>query len=269
VGFVFNPFTGNLDKVNPPPVYPVTSVSASDTTLTISPTTGAVLAAVNQAAAFNWTNAHTWGGVITIDASSSIQLNINSNMWVDDGGVVWTNSVTSTLGSGILQLDALLTRLADDNGLELDGGVLGFKQYGVRYFYFDGVTAAWDLPVTGLDDPYSASWDNNLEFPTKNAIYDKIETLSGGGGNSVTTTLAFGASFTDKAQTVVTGQAWVTSTSEISVTVKTPSGVDPDEMRLLDFKPVVSDLVAGTGFTVTLYSEPEAKGDYDIMCIGI
>jgi len=40
-------------------------------------------------------------------------------------------------------------------------------------------------------------------------------------------------------------------------------------MRLLDFKPVVSDLVAGTGFTVTLYSEPEAKGDYDIMCIGI
>jgi hypothetical protein len=92
---------------------------------------------------------------------------------------------------------------------------------------------------------------------------------SGGGGNSVTTTLAFGASFTDKAQTVVTGQAWVTLTSEIVVHVLTPSGVDPDEMRLLDFKPVVSDLVAGDGFTVTLYSESEAKGDYEVMCIGV
>lgn len=91
----------------------------------------------------------------------------------------------------------------------------------------------------------------------------------GGGGNSVTTTLAFGSSFTDKAQTVVTGQAWVALDSEIVVHVKTPSGVDPDEMRLLDFKPVVSDLVAGTGFTVTLYSEPEAKGDYDVMCVGV
>lgn len=89
------------------------------------------------------------------------------------------------------------------------------------------------------------------------------------GGNSVTTTLAFGASFTDKAQTVVTGQAWVTAASEIIAQVLTPSGTDPDEMRLLNFKPVISDLVAATGFTVTLYSEPEAKGDYSVMCIGV
>lgn len=91
----------------------------------------------------------------------------------------------------------------------------------------------------------------------------------GGSGNSVTTTCAFGGSFTDKAQTVVTGQAWVTTNSEIIAQVLTPSGTDPDEIRLLDFKPVISDLVAGTGFTVTLYSEPEAKGDYDVMCIGV
>lgn len=90
-----------------------------------------------------------------------------------------------------------------------------------------------------------------------------------GGGNSVTTTLAFGASFTDKAQTVVTGQTWVTTNSEIVAQVLTPSGTDPDEMRLLDLKPVISDLVAGTGFTVTLYSEPEAKGNYSVMCIGV
>lgn len=93
--------------------------------------------------------------------------------------------------------------------------------------------------------------------------------LWGGGGNSVTVTCDFGASFTDKAQTVVTGQTWVTANSEIVAHVKTPSGVDPDEVRLLDMRPVISDLVAGTGFTVTLYSEPEAKGTYSVMCVGV
>lgn len=86
---------------------------------------------------------------------------------------------------------------------------------------------------------------------------------------SLTATLAFGGAFTDKAQTVVTGQTWVAANSEIIPQVLTPSGVDPDEMRLLDFKPTISDLVPGTGFTVTLYSEPEAKGDYSVMCVGV
>lgn len=101
----------------------------------------------------------------------------------------------------------------------------------------------------------------------------QISTGGGGGGGSgpnvVNVTLAFGASFTDKAQTVVTGQAWVGAGSTIAAQVLTPSGVDPDEMRLLDLKPSISDLVAGTGFTVTLYSEPEAKGNYTVMCMGV
>lgn len=91
----------------------------------------------------------------------------------------------------------------------------------------------------------------------------------GGSGNGVTVTCDFGAGFTDKAQTVVTGQAWVTLTSEITAQVKTPSGTDPDEMYLLDLRPVISDLVAGTGFTVTLYSETEATGTFDVMCVGV
>jgi len=92
---------------------------------------------------------------------------------------------------------------------------------------------------------------------------------SGVASNSVTVTCDFGESFTDKAKTVVTGQAWVTADSEIVASVLTPANVDPDEMYLLDIKPVISDLVAGVGFTVTLYSQPEAAGDYDVMCIGI
>ena len=92
---------------------------------------------------------------------------------------------------------------------------------------------------------------------------------SGVASNSVTVGCDFGESFTDKAQTVVTGQAWVASDSEIVASILTPASVDPDEMYLLDIKPVISDLVAGVGFTVTLYSQPEATGSYDVMCIGI
>ena len=91
----------------------------------------------------------------------------------------------------------------------------------------------------------------------------------GGGGNAVAAVLAFGAGFTDKAQTVVTGQAWVAADSKITLQVLTPAGVDPDEMYLLNFRPVVSDLVVATGFTVTLYSEAEASGNYTVNCIGV
>lgn len=90
--------------------------------------------------------------------------------------------------------------------------------------------------------------------------------LSVGG---VTVSVDFGGSFNDSAQTVVTGQSWVTASSEIVAMVLTPSGTDPDEMRLLDFKPCISDLVNGTGFTVTLFSEIEATGIYTVMCIGV
>jgi hypothetical protein len=41
------------------------------------------------------------------------------------------------------------------------------------------IDAARDVTVP--DEVYSAGWDSSLEVPTKNAVYDKIETVSGGG----------------------------------------------------------------------------------------
>lgn len=99
-------------------------------------------------------------------------------------------------------------------------------------------------------------------------VYTLAISGGGGGGNSVTATVNFGASFTDKAQTVVAAP-WAIAGTEIVAHVMTPAGVDPDEMYLLDFKPVISDLNPGVGFTVTLYSEPEATGSYDVMCVGV
>jgi hypothetical protein len=86
---------------------------------------------------------------------------------------------------------------------------------------------------------------------------------------TVNVSVDFGASFTDKAQTVVTGKSWVTGSSCIIPQVLTPAGVDPDEMYLLGIRAEISDIVAGDGFTVTLYSESEAKGIYSVMCLGV
>lgn len=93
--------------------------------------------------------------------------------------------------------------------------------------------------------------------------------LTVSGGNAVAASLAFGGTFTDKAQTVVTGQAWVAADSKIAAQVLTPSGTDPDELYLLNLRPVISDLVPGTGFTVTLYTEAQARGTYTVNCIGV
>jgi hypothetical protein len=87
----------------------------------------------------------------------------------------------------------------------------------------------------------------------------------GGGGNSVTASVDFGATFTDKATTTVT-EAWVTPTTNIVAHIL-PSA-DVDELYLLNIRPVVSNRTAGT-FDLTLYSEPEARGTYEVMCIGV
>lgn len=84
----------------------------------------------------------------------------------------------------------------------------------------------------------------------------------------LTSSVDFGSGWSDKAQSVITGQTWVTASSAIQAQVKTPAGTDPDEMYLLDMRAEISDVVVGVGFTVTVYSEPEATGVYSVMVMG-
>lgn len=110
-----------------------------------------------------------------------------------------------------------------------------------------------------------------LREERRDAVFRGLIAQSGGsgGGNGVLAEVDFGASFTDKASVQVTGQSWVTANSKIVAQVLTPSGVDPDEMSLLDIRPVISGINPGVGFTVTAYSRPEAKGAYQVMCMGV
>jgi hypothetical protein len=55
---------------------------------------------------------------------------------------------------------------------------------GTNDLTFDGTT--FDAPnVTVDDEAYGAGWNGSLEVPTKNALYDKIETLGGGSGHTI------------------------------------------------------------------------------------
>lgn len=61
---------------------------------------------------------------------------------------------------------------------------------GTSALTFNGSTLAVTGDVTVSDEAYGVGWNGSLEVPTKNAVYDKIETLGGGGGitRSIVTT---------------------------------------------------------------------------------
>ncbi len=134
--------------------------------------------------------------------------------------------------------------------------------------------------ATGAQSGQLTSTDWNT-FNSKQDVLvsgNNIKTVNGnsllGSGDLIvssrtTVDVDFGSSFTDKAQVVVTGQSWVTPTSSISCQVLCPTASDPDELYLLNIRPVISSLVNGVGFTLTLYSEQEAKGIYKVMCVGV
>ena len=116
------------DKINSLAPGGVTSVSNSDGTLTVSPTTGNVVASVNQAFDFHWTGLMDFGNYIhTIYGLSSNQG-----------------------GAGVLLFDGTQTRLADDNGIVIDGGFVQMQNYGIDFLYCDGATIAISLPVVSV-----------------------------------------------------------------------------------------------------------------------
>ena len=119
-------------------------------------------------------------------------------------------------------------------------------------------------------DMAEAPYDNGASGLAATDIQSAIDEIAAasGGGNSVTVTVNFGATFTHFAQTVVTGQAWVEAGSEVTATPLASAGA-AEETALMAFSTVVSDLVVGDGFTLSVYTPTEAKGNYTFSCIGV
>lgn len=107
---------------------------------------------------------------------------------------------------------------------------------------------------------------NAIIFGSDDGLY--APAAAAGSANSVLADINFGGTFTDKASDLIPA-AWVTAGTNIAATVLCPAGTDPDELYLLKIQPVISDLVAGVGFTLTLYCEAHARSHYYVMCVGV
>lgn len=78
-----------------------------------------------------------------------------------------------------------------------------------------------DIKVTVLDEAYGAGWNGNNEVPTKNALYDKIETL--GGSSSYTVITQTGATLNETATSGT--KIILCNTASNAITVNLPTAV--------------------------------------------
>lgn len=122
-------------------------------------------------------------------------LAVDSNLTKVDGGVGTT--VTIGLGNTTV-VPGTYNNVAVDSKGRVTSGTVAFyvsdiiNSDGTVNISFAGNEATvslnlnhantWGQDQSVPDDAYGVSWNGNLEVPTKNALYDKIETISGGGG---------------------------------------------------------------------------------------
>lgn len=97
-----------------------------------------------------------------------------------------------------------------------------------------------------------------------------ITVSSGGAGNFTEVSVNLGTDGNLVYTTTKTGEAWVTGTSKI---VCTPNGTTSDGQTVetyfgADFSWIISNLVAGTGFDLTVYNPNGATGTFRFSCTG-
>ncbi len=123
----------------------------------------------------------------------------------------YNSASATTKGSGVFFIgnstnDALFRVIAQDGDNVYDQVPLTLTQTGV-------LTISDSVVVP--DEAYGVSWNGSLEVPTKNAVYDKIQTM--GGGSVTETEVDFGTTpVVEKTFTIT--DASITATSKIIVT---------------------------------------------------
>ena len=136
---------------------------------------------------------------LVLGTSDAFALGSATKQWADlflaEGAVINFDNgdVTVTQAGNTLTVDGGIFNANADIGLRF-GGTLHFFNgsdndeftlantggSGASVATFGGTPTAWafDADVTVPDEAYGSGWNGDLSVPTKNAVYDKIETLS-------------------------------------------------------------------------------------------
>lgn len=95
-------------------------------------------------------------------------------------------------------------------------------------------------------------------------------TISGGSGSVNVVEVSLTLDDFGWYSTTVTGQTWVTGTSKIicSQFGTTADGGTVELAAISELEPTVSDLVAGTGFNLSVYNVNGVSGTYRFHCTG-
>jgi hypothetical protein len=105
--------------------------------------------------------------------------------------------VRAHINEGLHELhDVQLTNLADQDLLKWNAAAGRWENYvGGNWVLLDTPNTG-SIEVTGTitaaevfvdDEPYSSAWNNSLEVPTKNAVYDRVEQIVAGGADKTFT----------------------------------------------------------------------------------
>jgi hypothetical protein len=83
--------------------------------------------------------------------------------------------------------------------------------------------ASFAADITVPDEAYGGTWNGSLEVPTKNAVYDKIEAVTAGGGGVTSFNTRSGAVTLTAADITATGNLAITGTIAATSTIATDS----------------------------------------------
>jgi hypothetical protein len=174
-----------------------------------------------------------WGAITgTLSAQTDLQTGLDAKAAL--AGATFTGEVVTSAALSVaatLQLRGTPIIFKDTTNATIWGRVItsatdiyyrfpkhNYQNYNgtVTYMALNDTVAAFAVPVTVPDDAYSASWNGSLQAPTKNAVYDKIEAVTAGGGGVTTFNTRSGAVTLNAADVSAAGANAFVATGAIS-----------------------------------------------------
>jgi hypothetical protein len=212
----------------------------------------------------NYTRVLSGGTIISLDSNS--HNNFFENVYAVAQGASQTfNLITDSNGSSNLP-----NRLARVDGFQPSSVTINASLAAntiLEHIDLSGGSPTIDSDITDrnnrrtfadvlvTDEVYGAGWDSSLEVPTKNALYDKIQTLGGSGA----VYLATSSPWTEGNVAYVTGQGTVGSVATGTLT-ETVSGLELNSTRALIGGSAI--LALTSGFTIPLTASTTEWSDF-------